>query len=93
MNSTPWIVYLVLAGVSLVQAVLLALQAWEHRRYARSCLRDVAGQRPRGRAMILAPCKGAEPRWRRTSAGCCGRITTIMKSPSSSRMPATRPPR
>ncbi len=60
MNSTPWIVYLVLAGVSLVQAVLLALQAWEHRRYARSCLRDVAGQRPRGRAMILAPCKGAE---------------------------------
>ncbi len=62
MNSSPWIVYLVLAGVSLVQALLLALQAWEHRRYARSCLRDVAGQRPRGRAMILAPCKGAELR-------------------------------
>jgi hypothetical protein len=60
MNSTVWIAYLVLAGVSLVQALLLALQAWEHRRYARSCLGDVAGYRPRGRAMILAPCRGAE---------------------------------
>ena len=60
MNSTLWIAYLVLVGVSLLQAVLLALQAWEHRRYARACLADVPGHRPRGRAMILAPCKGAE---------------------------------
>ena len=60
MTSIPWITYLVLAGVAVVQALLLALQAWEHRRYARSCMRDVDRHRPRGRAMVLAPCKGAE---------------------------------
>ena len=60
MTSIPWITYLVLAGVAVVQSLLLALQAWEHRRYVRSCMRDMGRHRPRGRAMILAPCKGAE---------------------------------
>ncbi len=60
MTSIPWITYLVLAGVAVVQAILLALQAWEHRRYARSCMGDMDRHRPQGRALILAPCKGAE---------------------------------
>ena len=60
MNSILWIAYLAVAGLAIVQALLLALQAWEHRRYARSCLRDVPQHRPRGRAMVLAPCKGAD---------------------------------
>ena len=60
MNSTLWIAYLVLVGVSLLQAVLLALQAWEQRRYARSCMRTLDQRRPTGRALVLAPCKGAD---------------------------------
>ena len=72
MNSIPWITYLVLAGVAVVQAVLLALQTWEHRRYARSCMRNRDSHRPLGRAMILAPCKGAEFALEENLRACCG---------------------
>jgi glycosyltransferase involved in cell wall biosynthesis len=60
MNPVFWITYLVLAGAAVVQAALLLLQTWENRRYARSCMKHIDQQRPSGRAVVLAPCKGAE---------------------------------
>ena len=53
-----FLAYLILAGLALGQAVVLGIQAWEHRRYARSCLRDLNSQRPSGRAAVFVPCKG-----------------------------------
>jgi hypothetical protein len=52
--------YLVLAVVAVVQALLIGLQTWEHRRYARSCLESLRRRRPRGRAVLLVPCKGVD---------------------------------
>ena len=51
-------VCLILAVAAIVQAGLLALQAWEHRRYSRSCMRDIVKHHPTGRVLVLAPCKG-----------------------------------
>jgi cellulose synthase/poly-beta-1,6-N-acetylglucosamine synthase-like glycosyltransferase len=53
-------VYLVLAGLVVVQSLLLALLTWEHRRYARSCMRNIAKHRPTGHVALLAPCKGID---------------------------------
>jgi ceramide glucosyltransferase len=58
MDSIWHIAYLTLAGTALAQGLLLLLQAWEHRRFARSCMRTLGQHRPSGRAMVLAPCKG-----------------------------------
>lgn len=52
--------YLLLAGLVIVQAMLLALQTWEHRRYVRSCMRGVARHQPTGRVALFAPCKGLD---------------------------------
>lgn len=52
--------YLILAALAIGQAVLLGIQAWEHRRYARSCLRDLESQQPTGRAAVFVPCKGGD---------------------------------
>jgi ceramide glucosyltransferase len=56
-----WLVtYGILVALAAVQAVLLALQTWEHRRFARSRLRELRHARPSGKAMIFAPCRGAD---------------------------------
>jgi hypothetical protein len=57
--DSPWLLaYLVLVGAALVQSALVALQAWEHRRRARSCLRHLDEYRPAGRVLVVVPCKG-----------------------------------
>jgi cellulose synthase/poly-beta-1,6-N-acetylglucosamine synthase-like glycosyltransferase len=57
--DSPWLIaYLVLLGLAVAQSVLLVLQTWEHRRYARSCMRRLDRHRPTGRAAVFAPCKG-----------------------------------
>ncbi|MBN2022935.1 MAG: glycosyltransferase [Pirellulales bacterium] len=53
-------IYLVLAGVALAQAALVALQTWEHRRFARSRLARLPSCRVSGRAMVLVPCRGLD---------------------------------
>jgi ceramide glucosyltransferase len=58
MDSIWLIAYLALTTAAVVQAALLALQAWEHRRYGRSSIRNIEKPQAGGRAMVLAPCKG-----------------------------------
>ena len=60
MDSTWFTVYVVLAGAAILQSLLVALLAWEHRRFGRSCLRGTGWPTPVGRALVLAPCKGAD---------------------------------
>lgn len=54
------LVALLLIAAGLLQSLVLALQSWEHRRYARSCMagRDRYGSR--GRALVISPCKGVD---------------------------------
>jgi len=52
--------YCAVGGVVLVQALLLILQAWEHRRYARSCLASAGRKRSIAKARIFVPCKGMD---------------------------------
>ena len=55
-----FIAYCFLAGLAVFQAVLGCLQTWEHRRFARSRFKRLHDCRPRGKAMIFAPCKGVD---------------------------------
>ena len=56
-----WLVaYCVLVGLAVAQAVLMVLQTWEHRRFARSRFRALRRARPSGKAMVFAPCKGID---------------------------------
>jgi ceramide glucosyltransferase len=52
--------YLILAGLVIVESLLLALQTWEHCRYVRSCMRSIVRQQPVGRVALFAPCKGID---------------------------------
>jgi cellulose synthase/poly-beta-1,6-N-acetylglucosamine synthase-like glycosyltransferase len=52
--------YLILAGLVVVESLLLALLTWEHRRYARSCMRGLGPQQATGRVALFAPCKGLD---------------------------------
>ena len=52
--------YLVLVGLATAQAALMALQAWEHHRFARSRLRTLDRVHQSGRAIVFAPCKGVD---------------------------------
>lgn len=52
--------YLVLVSLAVAQSLALVLQTWEHRRYARSCMRGLDRHRPTGRAAVFAPCKGTD---------------------------------
>ncbi|MBN2476460.1 MAG: glycosyltransferase [Pirellulales bacterium] len=60
MDSFWLAAYLVLAGVALVQSVLLTVQAWEHRRFVRSRMGRLGSERPTGHAAVFAPCKGVD---------------------------------
>jgi ceramide glucosyltransferase len=56
-----WIIaYLILAGLVLAESILLGIQTWEHRRYARSCMRELEHRQPTGRVALFAPCKGLD---------------------------------
>jgi ceramide glucosyltransferase len=60
MERALWVMYLALAALAGLQAVLVALQSWEHRRFARSRMRHLDAHRPQGRAMVFCPCKGVD---------------------------------
>jgi ceramide glucosyltransferase len=52
--------YLILAGLVIIESLLLALQTWEHCRYVRSCMRSIVRHQPQGRVSLFAPCKGVD---------------------------------
>jgi hypothetical protein len=60
MERAFWDIYLAMAAVAVLQAFLLALQTWEHRRFARSRMRELDKASPRGRAAVFCPCKGVD---------------------------------
>ena len=60
MESYCFIAYCLLAALAICQAVLGCMQTWEHRRFACSRLKRLHKCRPRGKAMIFAPCKGVD---------------------------------
>ncbi len=53
-------IYLVLSGLAVVQAVLVVVQTWEHHRYARSRLAKMRAYPRKGKALIVAPCRGKD---------------------------------
>ncbi len=54
-----WIaVSAVVAVLAVVQGVLVAAQAYEHRRFARSRLACLPSYHPKGRTILLVPCRG-----------------------------------
>lgn len=56
-----WVLgYLVLAGLAVVQALLVTLQIWEHRRFARNRLREIGSYRAMGPALLVIPCRGMD---------------------------------
>jgi ceramide glucosyltransferase len=60
MDAHWLVVYLVLAGLVIVESLLLALQTWEHCRYVRSCMKSIVRHQPEGRVALFAPCKGID---------------------------------
>lgn len=59
--DSPWLTaYLVFSELILVWSLLLALLTWEHRRYVRSCMRDIKRHQPSGRVALFVPCKGID---------------------------------
>jgi ceramide glucosyltransferase len=54
------VAYLILAVLAVVQSLLLALQTWEHRRYARSNMRQLDRHHPTAHVAVFAPCKGID---------------------------------
>jgi cellulose synthase/poly-beta-1,6-N-acetylglucosamine synthase-like glycosyltransferase len=52
--------YLVVACLAVVQALLIGLQTWEHRRFARGRLEFLRKRRPGGRVALFVPCKGVD---------------------------------
>ncbi len=51
---------LFVAGLATIQALLMVVQTWEHRRFARNRLANVWRCRARGRAVIFVPCRGLD---------------------------------
>jgi ceramide glucosyltransferase len=60
MEAYCWIFYWIICGVAIVQSLLLVLQTWEHRRFARSCMGSLDKYQPTGRVLVCAPCKGRD---------------------------------
>ena len=60
MESFWLVAYLIVAGLAIVQSLLVGLQTWEHRRYARSCMGRLSHRHPSGRVAVFAPCKGVD---------------------------------
>lgn len=51
-------VYVLLAGAAVVQAALVAINAYEHRRRALVRLKKLSYYPPSGRVLVVSPCKG-----------------------------------
>ena len=58
--DSPWLLAYFVLAAAMVQSLLVALQAWEHRRRGRSCLRHLHDYQPTGRALVVVPCKGGD---------------------------------
>ena len=58
MDSLWLIGYLLLAGAAIVQAMLVAINVYEHRRRALVRLKKISYYAPSGRVLVLSPCKG-----------------------------------
>ncbi len=58
MEAYWWTLYWIVAGVAIVQSLLLTLQTWEHRRFVRSSMQGWERHQPSGRVLLCAPCKG-----------------------------------
>ncbi|MBN2580243.1 MAG: glycosyltransferase [Pirellulales bacterium] len=58
MEASLPILYGLFASLAILQSLLLLLQTWEHRRYAKSCLKSGPSYQPSGRVLVCAPCKG-----------------------------------
>ena len=88
MDDLFFIAYCVLAVWAVLQAALGCLQTWEHRRFVRSRIKHLEDYRPRGKAMIFAPCKGVDLDLRRNLKRLFQQdyedyeITFIVQSPS-----------
>ncbi len=60
MGSVWLLIYLVAAGIAVVQGVLIIAQIWEHRRFVRGRFRRLLKKGRSGRAMLLIPCRGTD---------------------------------
>jgi len=60
MDAFWLVVYPAVAGLAILQATLIVVQTWEHRRYARRRLGEVPHAKPSGRALLVIPCRGSE---------------------------------
>jgi ceramide glucosyltransferase len=58
MDANLHTLYGIVAILAIIQSLLLVLLAWEHRRYAKSCLKSGHRYQPSGRVLVCAPCKG-----------------------------------
>ena len=58
MDSLWLIGYVFLAGAAIVQALLVAINVYEHRRRALVRLKKISYYAPTGRVLVLSPCKG-----------------------------------
>ena len=57
--DSPWLIgYVFLAGAAIVQALLVAINVYEHRRRALVRLKKISYYAPSGRVLVLSPCKG-----------------------------------
>jgi len=61
MESFWLLAYLTLAGAALVQALLVAINVYEHRRRAQVRLKKISYYAPSGRVLVISPCKGDDP--------------------------------
>jgi len=60
MDSLWLIGYILLAGVAIVQSLLVAINVYEHRRRALVRLKKISYYAPSGRVLVLSPCKGRD---------------------------------
>ena len=60
MSNVSLILYLVFTGVAVVLGALVALQTWEHGRFARSRMRHLWSHPEKGPAVIVVPCRGLD---------------------------------
>ncbi len=61
MEALAYAAYWLVSLLGLLQAVLVGIQTWEHRRFARRRLGELPNTQARGRALVIVPCRGAEP--------------------------------
>lgn len=61
MEALAYVAYWLVSLLGLLQAILVGIQTWEHRRFARRRLAELDSIVPRGRALVIVPCRGAEP--------------------------------